>query len=52
MKIKFFEAKMPEFLELEINGWAMRWKHEIVSISLTTRKSTCANYIVACVVYK
>lgn len=52
MKIKFFEAIMPGLLDIKISDWAIRCKHEIVSVSLTTRKSGLENYIVACVVYK
>ena len=52
MGIKFFEAKMPELLEREISDWVRRWNHEIMSVSLTTRKIGYTDYTVACVCYE
>lgn len=52
MGIKFFESKEPESLESKISEWASRWRHEITSVSLTTRKIGYSDYIVACVLYE
>lgn len=52
MEIKFFESKDPEELESMISNWSHKWRHEIMSISLTTRKIGYTDYIVACVLYE